>query len=42
VYFKPLRQIVESINDTFKSLLDLEQHTAATPRRGVGPDASWP
>jgi hypothetical protein len=30
-YFKPLRQIIESINDTFKGQLDLEQHGGHTP-----------
>jgi hypothetical protein len=29
--FKPLRQVIESINDTFKGQLDLEQHGAHTP-----------
>jgi hypothetical protein len=29
-YFKPLRQVIESINDTFKGQLDLEQHGART------------
>jgi hypothetical protein len=29
--FKPLRQIIESINDTFKGQLDLEQHGGHTP-----------
>jgi hypothetical protein len=27
----PLRQIIESINDTFKGQLDLEQHGGRTP-----------
>src|SRR5215813_6473303 len=30
-FFKPLRQIIESVNDTFKGQLDLERH-AGTPR----------
>jgi hypothetical protein len=30
-FFKPLRQIIESINDTFKGQLDLEQHGGHTP-----------
>jgi hypothetical protein len=29
--FKPLRQIIESINDTFKGQLDLERHGGHTP-----------
>ena len=29
--FKPLRQIIESVNDTFKGHLDLEQHGGHTP-----------
>ena len=29
-FFKPLRQIIESINDTFKGQLDLEQHSGRT------------
>jgi len=29
---KPLRQIIESINDTFKGQLDLEQHRGHTPQ----------
>jgi hypothetical protein len=28
---KPLRQVIESINDTFKGQLDLEQHGGHTP-----------
>ena len=32
-FFKPLRQIIESINGTFKSQLNLEQHGGHTPRR---------
>jgi len=30
-YFKPLRQVIESVNDTFKGQLDLEQHGGHTP-----------
>ena len=30
-FFKPLRQVIESINDTFKGQLNLEQHGAHTP-----------
>ena len=29
--FKPLRQIIESINQTFKGHLDLERHGGRTP-----------
>lgn len=29
-FFKPLRQIIESINDTLKGQLDLEQHRGRT------------
>jgi len=29
-YFKPLRQVIESVNDTFKGQLDLEQHGGRT------------
>ena len=29
--FKPLRQIIESVNDTFKGQLDLEHHGGHTP-----------
>jgi hypothetical protein len=31
VLFKPLRQIIESVKDTFKGQLDLEQHGGHTP-----------
>lgn len=31
-FFKPLRQVIESINDTFKGQLDLERHGGRTPR----------
>jgi hypothetical protein len=30
-WFKPLRQLIESVNDTFKGQLDLEQHDGRTP-----------
>jgi Transposase DDE domain len=30
-FFKPLRQIIESVNDTFKGQLDLERHGGHTP-----------
>ena len=30
-FFKPLRQVIESINDTFKGQLDLEHHGGHTP-----------
>ena len=30
-YFKPLRQVIESVNQTFKGQLDLEQHGGRTP-----------
>ena len=30
-FFKPLRQVIESINNTFKGQLDLEQHGGHTP-----------
>jgi hypothetical protein len=29
--FKPLRQIIESVNETFKGQLDLEHHRGRTP-----------
>jgi len=31
-FFRPLRQIIESVNDTFKGQLDLERHGGHTPR----------
>ena len=34
-FFKPLRQVIESIDDTLKGQLDLEQHGGRTPL-GVG------
>ncbi len=30
-FFKPLRQIIESVNDTLKGQLDLERHGGHTP-----------
>jgi hypothetical protein len=30
-FFKPLRQVIESVNATFKTQLDLEQHRGKTP-----------
>ena len=30
--FKPLRQVIESVNETFKGQLDLERHAATPPR----------
>ena len=30
-FFKPLRQVIESSNDTFKGQLDLERHAGHTP-----------
>jgi hypothetical protein len=29
--FRPLRQLIESVNDTFKGQLDLERHGGRTP-----------
>ena len=29
--FRPLRQVIESVNETFKGQLDLEQHRGRTP-----------
>nr|WP_240503123.1 hypothetical protein [Streptomyces prasinopilosus] len=29
--FKPLRQVIESVDETFKRRLDLEQHLGRTP-----------
>ncbi|MGO9508824.1 MAG: IS982 family transposase, partial [Mycobacterium sp.] len=29
-FFKPLRQIIESVNNTFKAQLDLERHGGRT------------
>ena len=39
--FKPLRQLIESVNDTFKGQLDLERHGGRTPAGvcGSGPAA---
>ncbi|GHF11168.1 hypothetical protein GCM10014715_78560 [Streptomyces spiralis] len=30
-HFKPLRQVIESVNETFKGRLNLEQHHGPTP-----------
>ena len=30
-FFKPLRQVIESVNQTFKAQLDLERHGGRTP-----------
>ena len=30
-FFKPLRQVIESVNDTLKGQLDLERHGGHTP-----------
>jgi hypothetical protein len=30
-FFRPLRQIIESVNDTFRGQLDLERHGGHTP-----------
>ena len=41
---KPVRQLIESVNDTLKGQLDLEQHGGRTID-GVAPaspNASWP
>jgi hypothetical protein len=35
--FKPLQQLIESVNNTFKGQLDLERH-GGRPRRGCGTD----
>ena len=34
--FKPLRQVIESVNETFKGQLDLERHRGRTPGRTPG------
>ena len=39
--FKPLRQVIESVNWTFKGQLDLERHGGKTPE-GILARASWP
>jgi Transposase DDE domain len=31
-FFRPLRQVIESVNDTFKGQLDLERHGGHTPQ----------
>ncbi len=43
--FKPLRQVIESINQTFKAQLDLERHGGHTPgsrRQASSPAATTP
>jgi hypothetical protein len=30
-FFKPVRQVIESVNDIFKGQLDLERHDGHTP-----------
>lgn len=41
---KPIRQLIESVNDTLKGQLDLERHGARTPAESwpASDDASWP
>jgi hypothetical protein len=41
-FFKPLRQSVESIFDTLKGQLDLEQHGRPYPQRRPGPGPTTP
>ena len=43
-FFKPLRQIIESVNDTLKGQLDLEHHHGRTIAGSApaSPNASWP
>ena len=43
-FFKPLRQVIESINQTFKGQLDLERHGGHTPAGSwsASCNASWP
>ena len=43
-FFTPLRQVIESINDTFKGQLDLERHGGKTPAGvcAASPNASSP
>jgi hypothetical protein len=42
--FKPLRQLIESVNQTFKSQLDLERHGGRTVSGSPSGSctASWP
>ncbi|MFJ6722456.1 hypothetical protein [Streptomyces sp. NPDC091259] len=39
---KPIRQLIESVNDTLKGQLDLERHGARTPSRSPGLRESSP
>jgi hypothetical protein len=41
-YFKPLRQVIESVNDTLKGQLDLEQHGGRWRRRLPAPGRPAP
>ena len=41
-FFKPLRQIIESVNDTLKGQLDLEHHQGRTIAFTPSDNASWP
>jgi hypothetical protein len=42
-FFKPLRQVIESVNQTFKAQLDLERHGAPPPGSSSASfSASWP
>ena len=43
-FFKPLRQVIESINNTLKAQLDLERHGGHTPTGvwSASSNASWP
>ena len=43
-FFKPLRQVIESVNQTFKGQLDLERHGGHTPpgSSSASCSASWP
>lgn len=43
-YFKPLRQIIESVNDALKGQLDLERHGGHTRHECLPGccSASWP
>jgi hypothetical protein len=36
-FFRPLRQIIESVSDTFKGQLDLERHGGHTPGTTTAP-----
>ncbi|GAA4382855.1 hypothetical protein GCM10023088_48930 [Actinomadura verrucosospora] len=41
---KPVRRLIESVNDTLKGQLDLERHGGPPSRasRSESPSASWP